>query len=542
MAVERKRTTTTTVDATPAEWRWVITASAVLLVLISLPLIWALWVDMTTPDQMFMGILSNPLDGATYLSKIQLGKEGYWRTFFRHSPDADQGAYVTLLYNALGQFSRYLSLSNTFTYHAGRLVGALLMFLAIYQLASIIWRRQRTRRMFFLLAVIGSGFGWFFVLFGIETSDLVIPEAFPLYGAATNVQFPVALALLCIAVGEIVMVFRPGFREDPTVQNGGMTLLMCSLGLAVVAPHALVPFGLALGLLIAFDSVQQRKIQGYQMRWFLILLLPAVPVAVYYMAEIRYNADVATWMGQNLTPSPVLPVFLAGLGLPLLVALPGIWRAVRRFEADGDQFMLLWLVCILLVIYLPTNAQRRFAIGIMLPVAYFAVRALTDFWLDDRSETYRGRFMAVVYGVSSISYIFLMLIWWRAASSTTNPLFYLHADYAPAFTWLRDEVEHDTVVLSSPEVGLWLPGQTGMSVVYGHPYETFDAETHHEIVDEWFAAEDSDAAVCERVLRQYDVRYVLVGPAERGDDATSPACTADLTEVQQFGDVVLYEP
>lgn len=542
MTVERKRTTTSPIDAAPSEWRWVIATSAILLLVISLPLMWALWVDNAAPDRMFMGLLSNPLDGATYLSKIQLGKEGYWRTFFRHSPNADQGAYVTLLYNSLGQFSRHLNLSNTFTYHAGRLVAALLMFLALYQLASVIWRRQRTRRTFFMLAAIGSGFGWFFVLFGVQTSDLVIPEAFPLYGAATNVQFPVALALLSLAVGEIVMVFRPGFRDDPTIANGGLLLMMCSLGLAVVAPHALVPFAMATGLVSVVDWVRRRQVLMYQLRWLLLIILPAIPVAGYYIAEIRYNSDVAAWMGQNLTLSPVPPVFLAGFGIPLLIALPGIWRALRRFEADGDQFMLLWLASILFMVYFPTDAQRRFSIGIMIPIAYFAVRALTDFWLDNRSEKFRGRFMAGVYGLSSISYVFLMLIWWQAASSLTNPLFYLHADYLPAFNWLRDEVEHDTVVLSSPEVGLWLPGQSGMSVIYGHPYETFAAAEREAAVNAWLDADNSTADVCQQVIEQYDVQYVLVGPIERGDDGTPPACTDTLTETRQFGDVVVYQP
>ena len=43
--------------------------------------------------------------------------------------------------------------------------------------------------------------------------------------------------------------------------------------------------------------------------------------------------------------------------LALIVALPGIYRAIRRFERDGDRVMLLWLACI--VIAMRTNKQNK---------------------------------------------------------------------------------------------------------------------------------------------------------------------------------------
>ncbi|MEO1667294.1 MAG: hypothetical protein AAFU54_21820 [Chloroflexota bacterium] len=542
MAVERKRTTSSTaVHTAPSEWRWVIIMSAVLLVLISIPLAWASWVDRSQPDVAFAGILSNPLDGATYLAKIQLGTEGEWRTSFRHTPGGTQGAFVSVLYNGLGQFSRYLSLSNVFTYHASRLLTSILMFLAIYQLGTVIWRRQRTRRMFFITAVVGSGLGWLVVLFGVQTPDLVIPEAYPLYSAFTNVHFPLAIALLAVIAGVFVMAFRPGFSDDPTVQNGGLTVILSSFLLALIAPHALVPLPLAAAAVIAVDWVRRRKIYVYQFRWFMLLVLPAVPVAGYYVAEMRYNDAVGLWMAQNVTLTPLPHIFLAGFALPLIVALPAIIRAVRNYEPDGDQFMLWWLIAFLVMVYVPTSAQRRFAIGMMLPIAYFAVRALNDYWLHDRKEKVKGRLLAAFYGLSGISYVLLFLLWFQAAGSTTDPRFYLNDGYFRAFSWLQREADDDAVVLASEAVGLWVPGHAGMSTVYGHPYETLLADVRQQDVRDWYAAGSAADAICTSLVERDNVQYVVVGPLERPDGAT-PACIETLTEVQQFGDVTLYEP
>ncbi len=549
MAVSRPQTSVATaVQASTSEWRWVLVVGSIVLVVVSIPLLYAFWVDASQPENVFMGLVANPLDGATYLSKIRLGQEGYWRTIFRHTPNATEGAYVTLLYNGLGQLSRYMGVSPEIAYHAGRIVASLLMFMAIYHLASVVWRRERARRTFFIIAVLGSGFGWLLLLLGlqgvdsIQTPDLVIPEAFPFYSAATNVQFPVAFSLLALSASVIIMVFRPGFRDDPTIQNGGLTLILSAAGLALVAPHGLVPFVGAVGLLMVIDWVSQRKIILYQFRWFMLMVLPALPIAGYYVAQIRYNPEVATWMAQNINLSPMPWYLFAGFGLPLLLALPGIYRAIRRFEPDGDQFMLLWLAFILIMIFFPTSAQRRFSVGMMIPIAYFTTRALMDFWLDDRSETYRNRFLAGVYGVSAIGNAFLMVFWFLAAGSTADARFYLDSDYEAAFAWLNEDVEHGSVVLASEAVSLWVPAESGMSVVYGHPFESLNAEGLKASVEAWYGAVDADEAVCRQVLQLHGVAYVLAGPREREPDGERPACTEGLEEVRQFGDVLVYQP
>ncbi len=524
------------------EWRWVLIVSAVLLIIVSLPFVWAFWVTATTPDAMFMGLVSNPLDGATYLSKIQLGREGHWQTQFRHSPGADQGAYLTLVYNGLGQVSRYLGLNNTVMYHMGRIVGGIFMLFALYQLGASVWQRVATRRLFFVTVVFGAGFGWLVSAFGWETPDLFIPEAFPLYSVATNVHFPVALAILALMVSVVVRVFRPGFRGDPTIANGGLTLLLGALALALVAPHALIPFTLGLGLLIVIDWVRRRQVLFWQFRWMMMIVLPVLPMVGYYAAELRYNPVVALWNAQNINLSPSLPVYLLGFGLPLLVAVPGIYRAIRHYEADGDRFMLLWLVSMLIMVYFPTSAQRRFSMGFMLPVAYFAVRGLQDFWFASRPEPWRKRTTWAFLIASSLSYVFLMILWFYAASSVNDPRLYLDSDYGAAFRWVDRQTRPGEVTLSGEDVGVWLPGKAGVSVVYGHPYETINAAQNQAAVTAWYETDDPDDPICQRLIDRYDVSMVIAGPLERTAAGEPSACLETLTEVRQFGDVTLYAP
>ena len=200
------------------------------------------------------------------------------------------------------------------------------------------------------------------------------------------------------------------------------------------------------------------------LRWLLALMLPAIPIAAYYVITVIYNPAMAIWNRQNVTTAPSLPILLLGFGIPLLVALPGIYRAVRRFERDGDRLMLLWLVSMVVAIYLPVNVQRRFAVGMMIPVAYFATRAIEDVWLPRISRRWRPTLFSVFFPLIAISQI-LMLFLPVLPAITGYPQaavgIFLERDYAAAYSWLETRTMQTDVILASPLASAWIPGWVG---------------------------------------------------------------------------------
>jgi hypothetical protein len=540
VSLEQRQPISQAATTSDVEWRWVITVSLLVLLLFSLPYLYGLWVDSQNADVHFMGFIYNPIDGATYLSKIQLGKEGYWRTFFRHSPLREEtGAYLDLMYTSLGRLAQFSGLSNTAIFHITRMLMALLMCLMIYHFASVVWRRRTNRQLFFLWVLFGSGFGWLLVVFGVDGSpDLFIPEAFPLHSMLVNAHFPLAIAMLALTASIVIQAFRPGFTEGPTVRNGGLTLFLCSGVLALVAPHALIPFALGIGLVMGRRWLQTRQFSARELRWLMMVVLPATPVALYYLAEVQYNPTVAAWSAQNTTPSPAVWIYLLGLGIPGLIAIPSVYRAIRRFEPDGDQFMLMWLIAILISVYLPVSPQRRFSIGLMIPVVYFTVRTVDNYRGFLRRDRYRNRTLAVLVGLSAMSYVLLLMVGLYTVADIDDRRIFLEDSYIEAITWVaatQAETQH-AVVLAAPTESLWIPGVAGLRVVYAHPYETINAERNKLAVEAWYRSSDADAAVCEAVPRQFNAVAVIV------DSQPEPACVNALQLLNQFGDVAVYAP
>ncbi|MBZ0301566.1 MAG: hypothetical protein K8J31_17605 [Anaerolineae bacterium] len=532
-----------TAHIAPTEWRWVIVVAVALILLAFAPYGLLALRGPSEAGWQFMGILHNSRDGATYLSKMMLGTHGEWLVHFQHTPESHGGAFIQVLYPLLGQVAGLTGVPVLVVFHLMRALSAVLMYLALYQLAATIWMRIRTRRIFFVLVSLAAGLGWLYAILSggrVDSPDLSIPEAFPLQSTFVNVHFPLTLACVALLVSIIIEIFRPGATEEPTLSNGGLTAVLLSLALALLYPQALVPLGGALVTYAGWRWLSKRHVNRRELFWLLVILLPAVPIAAYYGAVVMYNPAMAEWSRQNVTAAPPLPVLLIGFAFPLIIALPGIIRAFGRYEAHDDHFMLAWLIVMLVCIYLPTNIQRRFAVGMMLPLAYFATRALEAFWLPQFSNRrWRYRVMILFVPLIALTHLFVLFIPTLpivAGRPQDTQGLYLERDYAAVFEWLRERTRLTDVVLASEPVSLWLPGWAGTRVVYGHPFETLQADVKKDAIRAWYASGQD----CQTLIDDYSIRFILYGPEEAkiGDGP----CLAELQQVARSGDVTIYAP
>lgn len=558
-----------------SEWRWVAMVSGILVTLTLLPYAWALIASVDTPYT-FMGILPNPQDGATYLSKIQQGVDGHWLFELRHTPQKHDPAGFHLLYLGLGHIANLLGLSTVVVFHLARVAASFFMFFALYNLGATIWTRIRPRRLFFMLVSVGSGLGWLALILGTNDAldsifnglapDLYVPEGFPLLAAYTNPHFPLAIGCQALATAIFIRVFRPGYKDAPTSDNGGLSIIILSIILAIISPPSVMTLGAALvafilirGYLLTKAARQNPKYQQrlnetqqtitisnfqvpmHEARWASMLILPAAPIALYYMMVFRFNDVFGVFNEQNITTSPNIVLFIFGYGVLLILAVPGMLRAFRTFEPDGDQFMLILTVMNFILVYSPFALQRRLLIGLIIPIVYFAVRAIEDYWMEH--VPYRWRNLAFI-----LMFVFILP---THAFSFGAPLIFavvdqeagaenlllVHEDYLSAFGKLRDEANKDDVVLAAPQISLWLPAQTEQRPVYGHEFETVPAKERKAQVNDFYRGQDCTTLLANDEL-PFRVQYVLWGTKE--DDlgiVTRDEAEEQVLNLQDFEEV-----
>jgi hypothetical protein len=223
-------------------------------------------------------------------------------------------------------------------------------------------------------------------------------------------------------------------------------------------------------------------------------------------------------------------------------------RAVRRFEQDGNQIMLLWLLATMLLIYFTPLIQIHFGIGLILALAYFGVRSAEDFWFRYIPRTWRYRTLVALLPILALSLLLVLLTPvypLMNASMRANSGYLLERDYNSLFQWLRLRPTQNSVVLAAPEVGLWLPAWSGHQVVFGAEEQTLDGRVKRQAVEGWYR--DGNGDQCGRLLTgaysvsgRYAVRYVVYGPRERALGEAPCIEQLALEPLSTFGEVELY--
>jgi len=518
-----------------SEWRWTTLVSITFILFTFSPFVIITLYNPIQSGNQFMGALHDFADAATHIARMKQGEDGQLLTDFLYSSQEQGGALVHPLYALLGQLVRYSQLSATIMFHVLRIFVSLFMYMTIYHLGANIWVKVRTRRIFFILASAGAGFGWFIALFTgtLHTPDLTLPQAFPLYATAANIHYPMAIACVALIVSVIIAILRPGVADEPSAENSGGMVFIASLVLAFVYPDALIPLGIAYALNVAINWYIQKKFTRREWYWGLWILVPALPVVTYDLITVINNDFVSSWINQRGDSLPSILMLILSFGIPLIIAIPGIIRAVRRFEPDGDRFMLLWLLAMIITAYLPLQLKQYLLLGVLIPVAYFATRSVEDFWFNFIRRIHRPKVYVAIFPLIVLSH----LLW---AFLPIYPLIFgwddpgpgsLERDYGFALAWMdqNERIDNESIILAAPDVSLWIPAWTGSHVVYGHPAETFNATETENAVREWYQQTDPAAEICQALIEEYRIDYVVFGERERNIGAG--ACIQNLTQV-----------
>ncbi len=480
----------------PRRERWIVgILILVFLTLITVPFAYAS--RSADGNHVFGGFLLNPIDGNSYLAKMREGYNGAWVFTLPYTAQPGAGAAINLYYLFLGHAARWLGLSLLIVFHAARLFGALLFSLSLYRFFWSIFREPQPRLLAFTLALFGSGLGWLGLVFGAFTSDFWVAEAYPFLSAFVNAHFPIGLAL------QIGLLSPLG---NEAVFNG-KHIFLAAAGAALLS--IIYPFGWLVTILILpfsllWQVVHRAKLARELALW-LSVFLGGLPFAAYSIWIVNTQSMLRQWTQQNLTPAPAPLDLLIAFSPALLLALLGAYHA---WSTNNKIFLFLgfWLLVGLSLIYFPGDLQRRFISGLYVPVAGLAIYALS--WLVEN----RSRFRILALALILFSLPTNIIVLSSGLHAAQDPALYLQRPELDAFEWL-DEHASGALVLAAPDSGLLIPAYSRARVIYGHPFETPQAEARRLEVAQFYSELTSIAA--EDFLDSKGVKYVFYGPRER---------------------------
>lgn len=446
----------------------------------------------------FGGFLLNPVDGNSYLAKMMLGAQGEWEFRLPYTSSAEPSAYLFLFYIFLGHISRILHVQPIIIFHTTRVLGAIFLLFSLKLFYTQIFRKNNKQaELAFILSALGSGLGWCAAIFGGFTTDMWVAEAYPFLSMYINPHFPIGLGL--------VLLFFSKLMDSSTINIKDWWMVFVGLATSIIMPFQMVIVGIVGGI---FSVVEWVKFHNKQLLKLILFFSLGGPYLLYQYWASKVDPYLSAWDRQNITPSPAIWDFAVSF-LPLIIFSIAGTVSYFKIHTNDDRrlFLIIWLIVGIALTYAPFSLQRRLMTGYFIPVVGLAVAAIYQIRLVKLRKSVII-FMIVLVPLTNGLIVSTGVL---GAKSNARAL-YLSKDEVMALDWIGAQTQPTDIVLSSPEMGLFIPAYTGRRVVYGHPFETMNAyQVENAVLNFFHDPNDRENILW---LSEKGIDYVFMGERE----------------------------
>jgi hypothetical protein len=484
----------------------------------------------------FTGVYFDAPDYAVHVAMLRTGMEGAWGYNLRFTTEPHQTGYIRMFYIILGELDRPFGIAPEIVFQIARWIFGFTTLFSIYLLIRRTCTETRWRWLTFILIVLGAGLGWLqiivnFVPGKITPVDLWLIDAYILFSLSLFPHFAFTLTLMCLA-----FVLYLAFLKSGNWLNI-LGIVLSALLVQFVNPIAFVVIDIAIAAATFVEWIKKAKINIPEFSALAVIAIAQIPLLAYNFLLLSKDPIWSQFTAQNLTLSPPPIYYLWGFGLFWPFAIIGAIQAVRERNTILIA-SLAWIVVAFALAYAPFGIQRRFLLGITIPLGMLAIKGLRDLlgYFVQRSSWLARRASAL-----ALSFVLLTSI----TTLTLGPEFSIYLQSRPekyfypsqlneAFDWISANTQPDDFILSTDQTGEFVAQVTGRRVFIGHPMETLNYDAKIEEVNQFY-----EGKLPADWITQFPVKWVIYGPYERG---ISPDFKPDpnLELVFQKGDVQIF--
>jgi hypothetical protein len=489
---------------------WFSLISITILAIISIPY----WVAYSseTDDLLFRGSYFDEVDYSVHISMMQAGRMGSWAYEMRFTSEEHQPAYLRMFYIVLGHISKWVDLSVETTYHAARWLFGFIALFSIHQLCIKVFQDKKLALIAFLLISIGGGAGWLQLALASTSPKVLVPidfsliDAYIFFSIAIFPSFSFTLALMTISLKLYLDFLNTGKLQ---------TVIFISL-LAVVCqatnPIAFMLIDVAIAGATFFLWWKNNKIEMYQLYALTTIACAQIPLLVYNISILERDPFWSQFTLQNQTSSPSPGYYAWGFAPFWLFAIYGTMLAFRE-KNPTFAAMSTWIISGFIFAYLPLPVQRRFLLGITIPLGILATYALNHLIKQasirmPRIIKYDGLVYFSFILLSSFSLINLVLGSSLYIQTLPEDKFYPR-DLESGLMWLDSNAAPNDFTLGNIRTGQLVAQRTRLKSYVGHPMETLFFDDKIASTEAYYKGKAP-----ANWLHRTPIRWVIYGPYE----------------------------
>ena len=507
----------------------------------------------TPADHTYIGMGHEAVaDKFVYYAMILQGKEGHLFMQNPHTSEPQKGSLFSPQWLATGLLATALGGSVPIAYHVMRIILSLVFLWLLYLFVNKLFP-QPAERLIATIGVLGAtGWGWLYVVvhpwvaspayhwllsFNIKPVDLYVTEMLPFKALA---QAPLFILSYILLLAIFYILLHENYRTK------GWWLLGGALALLLVLVHP-------------YDAIILLTVVGTWAVWKLLVdkSWPVMSTAVsifigvggglsYHAFSCFYEPALAGWLAQNITRSPPLMTYVWGLGALLPLWLLGLVCMLRQREKNPWlQFMGIWSVAILLIMYLPLNINRRFANAWFIPLAIVAAYGVVHL-LRRIKKSYILQCVVVsmitiaVFG-GTVYQVIQYAVWYPPADQKYS--YYLDPYITDALAHIQQYSGSPTILANEEFMSLVVAAAAPVKVYVGHAHQTAHFFLKLEQQEWFFGANETPTAETrkEAFLHANGISYLFVYRPSLVTDASWVSTAPFLQPVYHSAIIDMYK-
>ena len=531
-----------------ADWRFITLALVITLGLTNLPYLYAY---ATTPNGMhFMGFVQNMPDSGEYLA---------WMRESTHSIlisntltlEANPPLFFNLVFWILGRLAAY-TIGDLVQWLAFfRIVSGILVIVTAYYFCSLFFLDRLQRRMAFCLIVFSSGLSAYIAILNKVAGSINFRVQFVAEG--TTLYSMMSFPLLTYSAFLIMLILGWSFiAYQQASLRWAFAAGIASLVLGWSHGYDLLSIYSVLGTFTVLVTVRNRVSWIWIKSVVLIIGISCFP-GIYFFVLTKTNAVWRDSLSQfanagMFSPDPLQLVML--LGLPLLITLASYDGFIPLHKhSSQDLFLKTWFGVQFFLIYLPVEYQIHFINGFQVPVALLATDGLSRHlfpriaqWRFVKPWNTSGKLLPALAAFIILATVpsSIYFVGWRLNDMSRHQSpYFLQKDQVRAIQWLNEHSSPEHIVLSSNDIGYFIPGLTGNRPFLSHWAMTLNFYAKREIVNRFFDLATTDAERIQ-IIHQYNISHVFWSDAERALGTWNPDNATFLERAWSSATVVVY--
>jgi hypothetical protein len=238
---------------------------------------------------------------------------------------------------------------------------------------------------------------------------------------------------------------------------------------------------------------------GVYIKKYIVWIIPSMPLFFYNFFSFLFDPYLSTWQEQNriLSPPIIDYLFAYGLGLFFLIL---VYKRGLRQKINHTLFVNIWILLIPILVYLPTNVQRRLTEGVWLCFCVY----IGIFIMNNKNSIIK----ILIFTIFILSNLIFTVGSYQTIQNVDSPI-YSSKSIIDVGTYLRNEVNVGDVILAPFDESNLLPAFIPIKVITGHGPESKNLSEITKILDLFYQGELTHDETQE-FIQPFDIKFIVV--------------------------------